>query len=460
MSGCDWDVLVAGGGMAGLAAAAAAAETGAKVTLLEKAASVGGAARLSAGLIWTLPSAGALRQWVPEGDPDLQGLLAAEFAAALDWLASLGLPLLPGGEALGVGWGRAMGLGAPGRREPFLELFCACARQRGVQVLLQRRLVALDLARDGAAVEVEGPGGREWWRAETVILATGGFAANRELLARYLGAAADHLLLRTLPTCTGDGFLAGLAAGAAASKGLGSFYGHTMPAAPVPPEEYQLVTPYFASMGVLVNRYGRRFTDESAGLIEEANAEAGMHQPGGRYYLIVDQRLYREQVEGGAVSPGVPPAGNKWERARALGAPVITRPSLADLAAAMADQWGVHAPALLSELSAYNQAVAAEKGACLVPPRSRHQQPLVEPPFHAMACIPALTLPYGGLQVDRSLRVMGRSGQPLPRLWAAGADAGGVFNRAYAGGLAWALVSGRAAGRAAAAAVGKGGTPG
>lgn len=76
------DVLIAGGGMAGLCAALAAAETGAEVTVLEKAPDVGGSARLSGGIIWTYQTRVLQRRLVPEGDPTLQALLAEEFEPA------------------------------------------------------------------------------------------------------------------------------------------------------------------------------------------------------------------------------------------------------------------------------------------------------------------------------------------------------------------------------------------
>jgi succinate dehydrogenase/fumarate reductase flavoprotein subunit len=56
--------------------------------------------------------------------------------------------------------------------------------------------------------------------------------------------------------------------------------------------------------------------------------------------------------------------------------------------------------------------------------------------------IPAITFTFSGLRIDPHARVLGESGQVIPGLLAAGADAGGVFNRAYAGGLACALVFG------------------
>jgi succinate dehydrogenase/fumarate reductase flavoprotein subunit len=68
--------------------------------------------------------------------------------------------------------------------------------------------------------------------------------------------------------------------------------------------------------------------------------------------------------------------------------------------------------------------------------------PLAEPPFYVVELIPAITFTFGGLLIDPQARVLGEDGDPIPGLLAAGGDAGGLYHRAYAGGLAPALVFG------------------
>ena len=82
--------------------------------------------------------------------------------------------------------------------------------------------------------------------------------------------------------------------------------------------------------------------------------------------------------------------------------------------------------------------------------RSRHAQPGPQarcraapyPPYYIIEVIPAITFTFSGLRIDPQARVLDEAGEVIPGLLAAGADAGGVFNRAYAGGLACALVFG------------------
>ena len=87
------DVVIAGAGMSGLAAAIAAAEKGARVCVLEKRKTPGGAAAISAGAIWAPTSIGRLREYVPDGEPVLQEILVSRLPGDLAWLASHGLKL-------------------------------------------------------------------------------------------------------------------------------------------------------------------------------------------------------------------------------------------------------------------------------------------------------------------------------------------------------------------------------
>lgn len=77
-----------------------------------------------------------------------------------------------------------------------------------------------------------------------------------------------------------------------------------------------------------------------------------------------------------------------------------------------------------------------------MPPRVKDATPLVAPPYYVIEVVPALTFSFGGLRIDVGARVLDEQGVPIPGLLAAGADSGGVFYRAYAGGLANALVFG------------------
>ena len=85
------DVLVCGGGMAGLCAAASAVEAGARPLVIEKGAEPGGSMLMSGGTIWTAPTMAIMEAWVPGGDRTRQRRLVDGLAPGLQWLDSLGV---------------------------------------------------------------------------------------------------------------------------------------------------------------------------------------------------------------------------------------------------------------------------------------------------------------------------------------------------------------------------------
>ena len=114
------DVIVIGGGMAGLTAALAAAEAGGDVLVLESEPTVGGSMAISGGLIWGPGSYELARHWIPRGNPDLQRIFVDELEAAWSWFEGHGLPLDPPVACLKdkMGRGRLMGVRRPRRARP------------------------------------------------------------------------------------------------------------------------------------------------------------------------------------------------------------------------------------------------------------------------------------------------------------------------------------------------------
>ena len=129
--------------------------------------------------------------------------------------------------------------------------------------------------------------------------------------------------------------------------------------------------------------------------------------------------------------------------------------------------WGFPPRDVLQTLRAFNAAIAAGEGAHLQPPRRGEPHAVTQAPFTAALVRSAITFTCGGLGVDLDMRVLRRSASvsmlplvkapaeelqvlPVPGLFAAGCDVGGVSGASYMGGLAQALVTGRVAGTQAA----------
>jgi succinate dehydrogenase/fumarate reductase flavoprotein subunit len=440
------DLLVLGGGMAGLAAAATAVRAGAGVTVVEKTGHIGGSAAMSAGIVWTAPDFETLRRVVPGGDPELGRALIDGFWPAVDRIRA---------DRISVSerWEGQMGFGSAVRADipSLLETWRDQVEGSGSRILVRstaRRLLTDEAGRVFGAL-VDTTEGRRELTAEAVLLATGGFQGDRELMATFVGAGADSLLVRSNPGSVGDGFRMGRDAGAAASRCLDGFYGHLVPSpmAILRPDQFLALTQYYSNHCLLVNRLGRRFIDESLG--DEVSNQATLRQLGSRAVLICDERI---RAAFAVTAPY--PHGQVIDRmaaAKAAGgrfASAHTRDDLLDEVAG----WGVVRPALAETLDQWEAAAGGDSSALAIP-RANKPEAFTESPFHALEVQPTVTFTFGGLAVDPDCRVLDRDGAPVPGLFAAGADAGGLQDLRYVGGLALGLVFGPRAAETAIGAV-------
>ena len=230
---------------------------------------------------------------------------------------------------------------------------------------------------------------------EADILATGGFGAR---LARERG-----LLLRASPWSEGDGLAYGLARGAELSSGMDEFYGRNLPAA-VPEDLFVSAAQVYGAHALVLDDEGREFFPGEPSWSEADLVQATARLPGDGAWYVVDARALRLRVRERTIADVV-------EVARAVGGDV--RPA--------------------GEL----------------PFRLPSSPKLVEKPFLAIRVRPAVTHTTGGLRIDERARVLRDDGSAIEGLYAAGADAGGIFTGGYGSGLAAALVFGRIAAESA-----------
>ena len=440
-----YDVVVAGGGMAGLCAAVSAQEAGARVLVVEKGPAPGGSMRMSGGTVWTAKSMDLMEQYVPGGDRERQRILTEGLQPGLEWLRSHGVDT-------GTPFENPVQHGVELDVAALTERLASRIEEAGGEIATSTALEGLERGPEGGITGVDiraGDGGGIRTNAGAVVLATGGFQGNHELLARYVSRYADSMLRRANPWSTGDGFLAAQAIGARTSPSMWTFYGHTMPAPPADPpaSRWTAVTQYATADMILVNVRGERFMDESVSLADERAPAEIVQQPDGRAFVIIDDRIYTDQELTGR---GRSKVRANFDNAVAAGAPNVVADTLEELADAMA-ALGVSRRGLLATLTEFTEAVESGRGAELRVARMGSPFGLVRPPFRGLAVRAGITFTLGGTDVDPEQRVLDRAGRPIAGLWAAGADAGGTYRAGYMGGLVLGLVQGRIAGSAAGA---------
>jgi fumarate reductase flavoprotein subunit len=288
------DVMVAGAGMAGLAAAAEARRLGAEPLVVEKLRRPGGSMRLSSGVIWRHRDFDTFREECPDGEERLQRLIFERLDDDLRWLESLGAPVLERdtGNPLTTG----TRFDPAGLTDALVEAAGGLAPAGGAGVRVAERV-------------------REPPVDVPLLLATGGFAADRELLEEHVSPEAGHAFLRAAPGSSGDGLRIGLAAGAATSAGLDQVYARAMPAPPARIAEDELVqlSQLYARHAEVTNERGERYETRAWSEIDVAQWQ--LRQPRARAWFSVPVERLGERVRERTVAEMI-------DSAEAAGGPV------------------------------------------------------------------------------------------------------------------------------------------
>ncbi len=486
--GQAFDVVVVGSGNAGLCAALAAAEGGARTLVLERAPREwrGGNSHFTAGafrfayrgLEDVEQVVGPLdeheRTAVEVGsyseeqyyddlcrvtqyrcDPELADRLVSDSFPAMCWMRSQGVrfELMYGRQAFQVRgrhrfWGGLI-VESVGGGADLVRMLADAAEARGVTLRYDAR--ARRLLLEGGrvrGVKVQTPQGEETVRTPAVVLASGGFEASAQLRAAYLGPDWDLAKVRGTPYNTGDGIVMGLEAGAEP-------YGHWSGCHAVawdqnaPAHGDRKIADGFQKhsypFGIMVNREGRRFVDEGADFRNYTYAKYGreiLRQSDHVAFQLFDRKvmhLLRDEYR----------------------IPEVTRAE-ADTIRELARRLEIDADALERTVAEFNAAVQegdfdptvkdgkAARG--ITPPKSNWALRLDEPPFVGYGVTCGITFTFGGLRVTPDAKVLDTEHRVIPGLFACGELVGGLFYHNYPGGtgLMSGTVFGRRAGQGAA----------
>jgi tricarballylate dehydrogenase len=454
-----YDVVVVGGGIAGLSAAISASEAGARVALLDRATEQesGGNTRYTEAYMRMKsvdePAEGLVDALVDDfmGHPDpgitadagkdwgkRSPLLRSHQVVDLDYVEAFAEnagPTLRWLEGHGVAFAQlptlfltvsTTRLAPVGGGAALVETLGKKARELGIDLHFEttaRSLVTDDSGRV-AGIRATAPDGTPTTFTGRVVLASGGYEGNAELMARYHGdkALTCRPVARGGNYNKGEGIEMALAVGAATAGNFSLFHAEPVDPRSGDPEAAIMAFTY----GILVNERGERFVDEARGPIDawyERTTRDIQAQPRGMAWMVLD-------ADGMAV-PNIKTAIRTEE------APVT-----AHTITGLADQLGLEADTLEATVAAYNSACPggewdptrpdglATDG--VTPPKSNWAKPIANGPFRAWPIMAANVFTFGGLKTDASARVIDRDGRVIDGLYAAG-EMTGLYYSNYTG---------------------------
>ena len=457
----DTQLVVIGGGGAGMAAAIRARELGLEVTLVEKMSFMGGAISISGGnqvvsgsqmqkdLGVTDDSVESMvEDFMANGAnlnvPELITLYAANVGETSDWLQSIGVTFnLEGGLHKLAEYSHDRELAYTGSGAGAAEAMRDLVNESGVKVLLNTRATEL-IAEDGAVTGVIANDADTVYtiRADAVLLATGGYGYNKDLLegdmknALYYGPVSS----------TGDGLLMATAEGIDADTRLLE-YGKRYPNGIEVSEGIAKSTingniPAWKLSVILVNKEGVRVVNEKAS--NRTILETELQQTGQQLYLVMDQATF--DVWKDAVGYDV----SAYLEENGAATPVFAH---GDTLAEAAEHAGIDAAALESTVETYNGYVEAGEDAEFGRGAEYLTVKIGDGPYYIVEQKPRFATTMGGLVIDEALEVINTNGDVIPGLFAAGEVVGGVMGDDSPSGAnnGWAVTSGKLAAESIAA---------
>ena len=458
------DVIVVGGGGAGMAAATRLAQLGKSVILVEKSGFLGGAISVSGGNQVVMGSQLQIDNGVADdsvesmvadfeangankNNKEILTLFAENVGATTDWLvASCGITFEEGLHQLGE-YSHNRELAYTGGGAGFAEAMRKAVEEAGVQVLLNTKAESL-IADNGTVTGVKAASSDADYTltAGDVVLATGGYGANKDMLtdemksALYYGPASS----------TGEGIQMAQAVGAQTAN---MEYGKRYPNGIEVSEGMAKSTIAGNIVGwtmsaVLVNKDGNRVVNEKAS--NRTILEEELKQEGGELYLLLDAETF-EAWKAKLAPAGISDADiEKYLEANGTTTPVFAHGETLEEAAAAA---GINADNLKATVEKYNGFVAKGSDDDFGRAATYLTKTIGEGPYYIVEQKPRFATTMGGLVINTSMQVLNEAGEPISGLYAAGENCGQVMGDDSPSGAnnAWALTSGKLAADAIAA---------
>lgn len=463
------DVVVVGGGGAGLTAAIKAAEEGLNVILVEKTATLGGALGVSGGNQVVSGSslqaeAGVSNDNVETMVADFKAnganlnvdelitLYAENVGTATDWLNSyVGVAYdMEGGLHVLAEYSVDRELAYEGGGAQAAATMSDFLKNTDATILTETRATKL-LTTDGTVTGVyaEGKDANYTINANAVILATGGYGNNDDLLTEEM----QNALYYGPASSTGDGIIMATAEDVNAATRLME-YGKRYPNGIEVDEGVAKSTinsniaAFNEGAAILVNPEGKRVVNEKASNREILTVE--LEQEGQMLYVLMDAPTFETYKEKLATTGVTAEAVDEYLAANGTSTPIFaTADTLEELAAIV----NMDPATLTATVDTYNSYVEAGNDADFGRPVEYMNKQINEGPYYIVEQKPRFATTMGGLVVNTSLQVLNTNDEVIPGLYAAGETVGGVMGDDSPSGAnnGWAVTSGMLAGESVAA---------
>ena len=450
----DTDYVIIGSGMTGLTSAVEAAQLGMKVVVLEKNAFLGGSSNVVegtfglftksqelAGMTADLPSVSSLLKQTQEYhhyncNAHAVKRFYEKSGENFDWLESLGVPMVPSPFLVpGMNNTRHAFNGEAKRGSDAIAVLGPLAESLGVQILTETPAKELIVV-DGKVCGAYAQSGDDVIQinAKAVLVATGGYAANKEMLVKYAHIAnGDFCKDCGMAGRDGDGINMALAAGGVEWKHMGVLQNF----GPITKNDTYATHLYAASSasGFRFNEQGVRYADETLDVSNFAFSGNIMQQQKASYSIASKATMEQWATVagpygGGFFMVGFVPLTNLWEQVerdmQSDDPQVFYCETLDDVAA----QAGVDAETLKASVARYDaQCAAGVDDDFMKAPE--FLMPVGEGPYYLFKhCIGIFTT-CDGMHVNEYTQVLNKDGDPIPGLFAGGMDAGGLMGDAY-----------------------------
>ncbi len=462
----ETEIIIIGGGGAGLAAAIAAREKGVDVVILEKRRMAGGNASIAGG-IFAVESHIQKRKNIDTRkdecfeiamshshwkiNPRLIRAIVNKSGDTIQWLEEKGVKFedvphfipnqvrifhLPEGHGAGL-----------------VKVLVKKCEDLGVRLFYETTAKRISTSERGDVIRVLATAKDKevGLAAKAVIISTGGYAGNKELLEKYYADYTETLYSVGMPHM-GDGLLMATAIGAA-TDGLGILQLR----GPYFKGSLEIVTAAMEPQTVWVNKRGERFVDEATGFYwpEAANALNG--QPDKISYTLFDEKIKKSLMAAGLIKGYSRfSAGTKLteleERLRLESEKGGVK--ISDSWKEIAKWIGAVPEVLQGTIDEYNRFCDHGYDEMFVKDR-KFLMALRTPPYYALKCYQGFLGTIGGIKINHHMEVLNQQDHPMPGLYAGGNDAGGWESDTYSlilSGFAFgfAINSGRIAGENAA----------